>query len=654
MIHFKKMKTDTNVKFLVLQGINLMKEIFRSSVFQVLFVLSTIMFADVSMVMAKEPNLSKESKGSEEDPLRNTKKLVREGHTSLYKNGAFPVGSTSIKFIPPGEEAEIFIQGRRYGFAKASFQESLKKAAESVVVLKEGHELSYRLANESSEASIALSKELRDSMALPGYYVMKKAQADALGIGGNSWSRGLKYYKSIQEESDRLSYILFESGVNLKHSTNDEENLRKNEKEKQSKKDEKRKRREAKILQQKIQEETGKFIIGYTDLGSNLSKRTEKLVEDLTNGEIKKDFKDWESFREKFSEEVLDGITDSWIGVSEKFQQGFRNAGSELEKVESGAGLSWAILKAIAITTKTLLVDSFFQPIGETIIHSIGYVVMNSVAYPVGLVTISGKTVAVVLVEIVEYGASGVIDVVAPSGRFALAGIIGGADILASGVGNTTKKSFQATSEISSGVTKRAGVASLYGAGVMTKATGNYLVAPIGLGVGVTEESLMGLASYTFDTGTGATLATTGSVLSVTSLGAGQATAGVVYVGGTVVSAGVAGGFGVYYVSKAVGVPSGVYIGSGVVMSYEMTTQLAAHTILAASDMTYLVLSLEGGKWILYGVKQSGKNATYILTGTLVDLDEVRKQGGEVYKIPISDEEMENVLKEVDRDADKK
>ena len=37
-----------------------------------------------------------------EDPLRNTKKLIKEGHLSLYKNGAFTVPMTTLTLIPPG------------------------------------------------------------------------------------------------------------------------------------------------------------------------------------------------------------------------------------------------------------------------------------------------------------------------------------------------------------------------------------------------------------------------------------------------------------------------------------------------------------------------------------------------------------------------
>ena len=36
-----------------------------------------------------------------DDPLKNSKKLIKEGHKSLYNNGAFEVKGSSIKLIPP-------------------------------------------------------------------------------------------------------------------------------------------------------------------------------------------------------------------------------------------------------------------------------------------------------------------------------------------------------------------------------------------------------------------------------------------------------------------------------------------------------------------------------------------------------------------------
>lgn len=628
-----------------------------STIFLFFFHITAGLIADGSR---EDSNLSnptpksnrKSSSSGQEDPLKNTKKLVVEGHKSLYQNGAFPVGSTSLKFIPPGNEAEIFIQGRRFSFAKASFQENLKRASESVVVLKEGYGLTYRLANETSRSSIQLSKELRDSMILPGVYVMGKAQADSLGIAGRSWDRGLEFYRKTQEEASSMAKILYGTGLSLEEERKIQKELRNKDREIAKQKEEARKRQAREFLKARIQKETNSFVLGYTNIPGRFRDRSVEVVERLGDLETKEEYREVEQKRQENSSDFLDELSDLWIGIGERMQTGFRKAGNELDGIESGAGLSWALLKSVAITAKTLFVEGIVRPIGGTTIHSIGYVVSNTVVYPIGLITISGKTVAVVLVEVIDYGADGVIGIVAPSGRLALAGMIGGATVLSEGIADISRKSIQSGSEVGRDLGSRAGSAGLKGAGLVTEKSGTYLVAPVAFGLGTVGETIKGIGSYSLQTLGGAGMATTGSAVSVVGLGAGQTVAGAIYVGGTTVSAGTAGGFGVYYVSKAFAIPSGVYVGSGVVMSYEMVAQLSAHTILAASDVSYLVLSLEGGRWILYGVKQTGKTAKYVMTGSMVDLDEIRKEGGEVYEIPVGEEEMERVLRHVDESSE--
>jgi preprotein translocase subunit SecD len=79
-------------------------------------------------------------------------------------------------------------------------------------------------------------------------------------------------------------------------------------------------------------------------------------------------------------------------------------------------------------------------------------------------------------------------------------------------------------------------------------------------------------------------------------------------------------------------------------MNYEMVSQLSAHTILAVSDFSYLVLSLEGGKWVVYAVKDTSGKAKSLLSGAVVDLEQVKKEGNDIVKVPVSDEEMEKIL----------
>ncbi len=65
---------------------------------------------------------------------------------------------------------------------------------------------------------------------------------------------------------------------------------------------------------------------------------------------------------------------------------------------------------------------------------------------------------------------------------------------------------------------------------------------------------------------------------------------------------------------------------------------LGAHTILAAADMSYLVLSLEGPRWVLYAVKgKLGKGEDFV-PGTMLDLKSMQDAGEEIYNVSVSDD----------------
>src|SRR5512147_430722 len=80
---------------------------------------------------------------AKDDPLQNTKKLVREGHVSLYNNGAFRVPKTSISLIPPGPSTLELVQELSGMRARQSFETAIRKAADSVYVVSEGTRLTY-------------------------------------------------------------------------------------------------------------------------------------------------------------------------------------------------------------------------------------------------------------------------------------------------------------------------------------------------------------------------------------------------------------------------------------------------------------------------------------------------------------------------------
>src|SRR5574341_2290367 len=88
-----------------------------------------------------------------DDPLQNTRKLVVEGHASLYNNGAFRVPNTSISLIPPGPSTLEFVSELAGMRARQYFETSVKNASESVYIVSEGTKLTANLSKNISSGS---------------------------------------------------------------------------------------------------------------------------------------------------------------------------------------------------------------------------------------------------------------------------------------------------------------------------------------------------------------------------------------------------------------------------------------------------------------------------------------------------------------------
>ncbi len=137
----------------------------------------------------------------------------------------------------------------------------------------------------------------------------------------------------------------------------------------------------------------------------------------------------------------------------------------------------------------------------------------------------------------------------------------------------------------------------------------------------------------------GGALRVTAEAGSIAAQGLGNVIAGTTAVAGTAASAAAGAGYGVYELSKAVVVPSGYELGSGIVLSYGTMAHLGAHSILAVSDCAYLVLSLEGPRWVLYAVKGKTGSGDDLPVGAVVDLKKMQQSGEEIIYLPVTDAE---------------
>jgi len=148
----------------------------------------------------------------------------------------------------------------------------------------------------------------------------------------------------------------------------------------------------------------------------------------------------------------------------------------------------------------------------------------------------------------------------------------------------------------------------------------------------------------------GTAVAVGGEAVALGSRVAGVATSATTLTVGTAASVVIGVGLGVYELSKAVVVPVTFEVTSGVVLGYSSVSQLAAHSILAVSDVSYMVLSMEGPNWVLYGVKGLLGKGEELVPGTVLDLDAMQQQGEEFKRLPVSTAEMDGVIEQMPQD----
>ncbi|WP_411821267.1 hypothetical protein [Leptospira sp. 'Mane'] len=570
------------------------------------------------------------------DPLKNSKKLIKEGHSSLYFQGALPVKGTSIKFIPPFEEAEIFILRRRVGLAKEEFSKSWKKASESVVIIKDGTKFSLSVANDIDEKGMASVQFLQKELTTPGLYIMESSIAKSKGIAGASWQNGKKIHDRVIQQSETIrkewdewadEQLKEEGGPVIKDSDI---------------------KKRMSGYKKPFKESYSSFVQGYVDIDDSFKSAWGESFTEVKGSGWSSPFKKANEFRSEVSGHVADAWQETIFSYGKSTKENLGNASKDIESIADGEGVGAAFLSASARTAKALFYDGLIKPVGKIGILTIGYIGINGVIYPATIATVTAGTGIYFLAETFTIAGKGVVYIVAPNLKLALGALLGSTQFVAS----ESYHSLKAGGESSAKLLKKTSAYSVKGAGIVTESSGKYILAPVSL-LGVsTSQTLVGGGIAIGGIATGGTVVTTSYAAQATTFTASKTTAVATGVTGTAASLGVGASYGVYQVTKAVGVPSGVALGSGVVMSYEMTAHLSAHSILAVSDCSYLVLSMEGGKWVVYGIKDVTNNANGLLVGAVVDLDQAKKEGSVIVKVPLEKDEADKIF-EPKKNSDK-
>ncbi|OGW36971.1 MAG: hypothetical protein A2X58_10400 [Nitrospirae bacterium GWC2_56_14] len=247
----------------------------------------------------------------------------------------------------------------------------------------------------------------------------------------------------------------------------------------------------------------------------------------------------------------------------------------------------------------------------------------------------------------------------AAAGATAVAGTVAG--VAETGVSKTVGAAVKAASYPVAGATAAVGTIAGVGEAGLSKVSSivikgggyaagkgvQYIGVPLVSAGIVVGGGTIGTAVGGVGVASGGTLFVAGEAGSATAQVFGNTIAGTTLVGGTAVSTAGGAAYGVYELSKAVIVPTGYEVGSGIVLSYGTLSHLSAHAILAVSDCSYMVLSLEGPRWVLYAIKGKTGNGEDLPVGAVVDLKKMQESGEEIYYLPVPDDKMKEVVSSV-------
>lgn len=578
-----------------------------------------------------------------EDPLKYTKKLVREGHVSLYNNGAFKVPNTQISLIPPGPGTIEFV-GELAGIrARQSFQKAVQQAADSVYIVSEGTKLSFDVAKDIQAGSSNVADEIKGRAREESTLLVYRASETGGNVRGRSWELS----KELWKERERIgSDVIQNAGKTAARirETGAKQGERIAETSLESAKE---------MSDRSIERGTSSlsyarksFVLGYAAVPSKMSRRAADIGETFNDAGFAKII--GEEFKKRNSgvKKGLDIIGDTINTYGDNVAESFNNARKELGDYRA-TGVSLAVLKSMRWVLQGILWDATIEPAANITSASVGYIGVNLVAFPTMVVVREGMATTNIAVEISWNTAKTGYDLVAPSATAAVAGVYGLADMAGSNLfAGTTAATGTVVGYSEKGGARAASIV-IKGGGYAAGKGVQYIGVPLasaGIAVG---GGTVGTAIEGSGWVGGGVVRVAGETGAITTRGFGNIIAGTTAVGGTAASVATGTASGVYELSKAVVVPTGYELGSGIVLSYGTLSHIGAHSILAVSDASYMVLSLEGPRWVIYAVKGKAGSGDDIPVGAVIDLKKMHGEGEEIIYLPVSNEEMKGVVDSV-------
>lgn len=581
------------------------------------------------------------------EPLKNSKELISKGHVSLYQNGAFNVPGTTVMLIPPGPKTLDLASELSGTSAKAAFQLSLKRAKESVAVIKRGSAWSFRQGKNVSQASSDFSKQLSHFGRINSKVIIDRSVAFSHKIIGSTWDEASDKRKALIQWADHQGKI-YDTNSELSDEFFEEElaytrenGLRLQEEWRKAQE------RRATIYSTSAYRH---FVLGNLALPQALSTNWREFSQTPTFEQYVKDHRDAKKWREDNSRDLKETMTDGYESYGARIYTQIKKGNKELSEMSQEYGFSLASLKALKYYLQGLVVEGIVRPVGKISGGALGYLAVNALAYPAMIVTKDGITSMELAVEIVGLGVKSGYAITAPT----IEGVAAGALSLYHKAGSKIAP----TALYLEGKVEEAGLSALkHGSkgsikltkSVVTNGT-KYVAVPLStagiVSTGVVSSAVLGGSGLAAS----GVLVAGGEAASTLTTVVGQSAALSTVVVGTSVSVGAGAAVMLYDVGKAITVPPAYALGGGIVLSYGTMVHLSSQTLLAVADASYLVLSLEGPRWVLYAVKGNLLKNQEINSGSVMDLKKMQESGEVFYHVPASEDEINSVVRDLGKD----
>ncbi|MDH4275814.1 MAG: hypothetical protein OEW08_12325, partial [Gammaproteobacteria bacterium] len=492
-----------------------------------------------------------------QDPLQNTKKLIKEGHVSLYNNGAFQVPATTMHLIPPGPSAldlALELAGVR---AAQSFQLSIQHARESVDFAKLGVDKSLSIAQQINTETNATAGGARE-FTLRGARYAAEAPGTTRAITGASIEFASTAYDATQKAGKGIAEDALTSGKNVRQKTQKFATRTLHEGIDDAGSDAKKGVTRA---QRRAQYAAERFITGYAAVPAKIDKRVTDIAHSASLTQFSDAFQRSAQWRSETSAPLTNILVETTTNYGSDVKSAFQNAHTELTSGAQDIGYTLAMLKSLRWVLQGLLWEASVKPIGKIGAASLGYVAVNAVAFPALITVNEGVAVANIAVEVTLNSAGTAYDIVAPTATAALVGLYGAAEFIGSEALTTGKLALDTAIAAGSFTGGQALGATTAVGGYAAGKTVQYVGAPlaalgvagIGTTVGVVAGGAKGIEGGLAIAGGSAAEATTQVV--------GKTAAATVAVGGATLSVVAGGALGTYELSKAVLAPAGYELG---------------------------------------------------------------------------------------------